>query len=181
MVANTKPIDFEAFLARPENRDRSFELINGEIVEKMPTGTHSFIQALIARVFANYFHIHRIGWAFTEFRIKLADQKGYDVIPDVVALLSANRIFPGDEPLPYMPEIVVEIKSPDDRLMEMREKARFYLANGVKIVWLVHPEKRLVYVLTPNSDDTMDENDVLDGGDVLPDFQVSVKEILPEV
>ena len=32
--------EFERFLALPENADRLFELIDGEIVEKMPTEEH---------------------------------------------------------------------------------------------------------------------------------------------
>ncbi len=40
---------FEAFMARPENADRLFELINGEIIEKMPSNPHaSEIAQLIA-------------------------------------------------------------------------------------------------------------------------------------
>ncbi|MEO8393156.1 MAG: Uma2 family endonuclease [Chloroflexota bacterium] len=35
--------DFEQFITQPENRDRRFELINGEIVEKMPTESHGII------------------------------------------------------------------------------------------------------------------------------------------
>ena len=35
--------EFDEFVARPENRDRLFELINGEIVEKVPTQTRGFI------------------------------------------------------------------------------------------------------------------------------------------
>lgn len=31
--------EFEAFIQRPENADRLFELINGEIVEKVPGRT----------------------------------------------------------------------------------------------------------------------------------------------
>jgi Uma2 family endonuclease len=35
--------EFEVFIARPENADRLFELINGEIVEKLPTREHGII------------------------------------------------------------------------------------------------------------------------------------------
>lgn len=35
--------EFEQVIALPENQDRYFELIDGEIVEKMPTEEHSVI------------------------------------------------------------------------------------------------------------------------------------------
>lgn len=35
--------EFEAFIAEAENVDRLFELIDGEIFEKMPTEEHSLI------------------------------------------------------------------------------------------------------------------------------------------
>ena len=43
--------DFDAFIAKPENVDRLFELINGEIVEKVPTQRH----------FGQYHHADQIG------------------------------------------------------------------------------------------------------------------------
>ncbi len=48
MVAERKPIaiaEFEKFLAAPENRDRLFELVNREIVEKVATQEHGIIAA----------------------------------------------------------------------------------------------------------------------------------------
>ena len=35
--------DFDRFIALPENRDSHFELINGEIVEKVVTEEHGII------------------------------------------------------------------------------------------------------------------------------------------
>lgn len=180
MVFDTKPIDFEAFLARPENKGRSFELINGEIVEKMPTMFHSFIQALIASALTIYLRGNPIAWALTEARSKLPGDDANDLIPDVSVVLKANRALLEKGAMPYLPDLVVEIKSPDDKLWEMRKKADYYLAHGTKIVWLVHSEKRLVYVLTATSDDTLDENDTLNGGDLLPGFTLAVKDIFPQ-
>ena len=40
-------VEFEQFLALLENGDRSFELIHGEIVEKVPTEEHGLIAANI--------------------------------------------------------------------------------------------------------------------------------------
>jgi hypothetical protein len=39
--------EFEAFIQRPENADRLFELIDGEIVEKVPTEEHGVLALLL--------------------------------------------------------------------------------------------------------------------------------------
>ena len=76
-----------------------------------------------------------------------------------------------------MPDLAVEVKSPDDSLSKLREKAAYYLANGTLLAWLVYPKKRLVIVLTPDSEEILTEDDTLDGGDVLPGFTLPVRDI----
>jgi Uma2 family endonuclease len=61
----------------------------------------------------------------------------------------------------------------------MFDTAQYYLTNGARLVWLVHPEKRLVIVITSNNTDILTEGDTLDGGEVLPGFQLSVRQIFP--
>jgi Uma2 family endonuclease len=40
----------------------------------------------------------------------------------------------------------VEVKSSKNGYDELREKARFYLANGARLVWLVYPTRQIVEV-----------------------------------
>ena len=75
-----------------------------------------------------------------------------------------------------MPDFAVEVKSPDDGYAELRDKAHFYLQHGCKLVWLVYPPKRIVEVVQPdNQIDLLVVGDILDGGDVLPGFRLSVE------
>jgi Uma2 family endonuclease len=49
------------------------------------------------------------------------------------------------------------------------------------MVWLVFPEKRQVEVYHENGDlEIMDENGVLDGGDVMPGFRMPVRAVFEE-
>lgn len=75
------------------------------------------------------------------------------------------------------PDLAVEVKSPDDSLKKMTEKAAYYLANGVRMVWLIYPKMKLVEVLTPDDRQLLNENDTLDGGSVLPGFTMAVRDI----
>ena len=132
--------------------------------------------------------IHIIGWFLFLFLrqypvgrafIKASYQLPGSIVytPDISFSSDKTRPLIAKGAAPYMPDFAVEIKSPDDKLNEMREKAAYYLANGTKLVWLVYPEKRLVIVLTPEGEDILTDKDTLDGWDVLPGFTVVVSEI----
>ena len=177
-------IDFEEFIALPENRDRLVELIHGEMVEKVPTEEHGIIAAAIARFIGNFIEPLEIGYVGVEIRHhKPSDQ--YNVrMPDV-------SFRKGDTPIvkkgavPQMPDLAVEIQSPDDKPRELREKADYYLRNGSRLVWLIYPADYAVEVCTLNADGDMQVKTVgvegiLEGGDVLPDFQLPVEKIFPK-
>jgi Uma2 family endonuclease len=170
--------EFEAFIGLPENADRLFELINGEIVEKVPTEEHSLIVGnpyYVLRVFVDERGLGRVAF---EVRRKMPDDAHNARLPDV-EFTAQERLLPVVKKgaVPQMPDLAVEVKSPDDNLSKLREKAAYYLANGTRLVWLVYPEKRLIIVLTPDSEEILTENDALTGGDVLPGFEVPVERI----
>jgi Uma2 family endonuclease len=53
-----------------------------------------------------------------------------------------------------------------------------YFASGAQQVWLLFPETRTVNVYTsPFSVRTLHEDDELTGGDLLPDFRCTVREL----
>jgi Uma2 family endonuclease len=175
MTANA----FERFIARPENASRLWELIDGEAVEKMPTQLHGYIAARIAAALLNYLEQHPLGWPVVEARHKMPTDDENSRVPDVAFISRERGPLVEQGAAPYMPDLAVEIKSPDDDWYEMRKKADYYLANGSKLVWLVYTEKRLVMVLTANSEDILKEDDTLAGGDLLPSFTLPVKAIFP--
>ena len=168
--------EFDDFIARRENAERLFELINGEIVEKMPTLQHGFVAALIGALLNLYLLKHDIGNVYVEGRYRVQNDRYNDRLPDVSFVAYAN-----DKPMvvegaaPFIPDLAVEIRSPGDSAKVMAEKAQYYLLNGCRMVWLVYPQKRVIEVLTPDDRDILTEGEMLDGGDVLPGFRVPVK------
>ena len=174
--------EFERFLALPENADRLFELIDGEIVEKMPTEEHGLVGSNINAHLWNFNHQHKLGRVTIEPRHQTPDNRYNSRLPDV-AFTSKERALPlvTKGAVQQLPDLAVEIQSPDDSLRKMRAKAAYYLANGSRLVWLVLPEKRLVEVYRADGEvDILTENDALDGGDVLPGFALPVQEIFAE-
>jgi Uma2 family endonuclease len=169
---------FEALLAQPENADRHLELIQGELVETMPTEKHSLIAGnayFHMRVFVEPRGLGRVAF---EVRRQIPGDSSNSFLADV-EFTSAARALPVVErgPAYQMPDLVIEIQSPDDSIASMRAKASYYLNNGAKLVWLVLTLKRLVIVLTANGEDILTEADALEGGEVLPGFSLPVKEL----
>lgn len=169
---------FEIFITRPDNRDRRFELIDGEIVEKMPTEEHGVITGNIFGFLWNFSRDRGLGRVAVEVRHRMPGDSYNDRLPDVAYYADASRPIVKQGPVPQMPDLVVEVKSPHDTYKEMRDKAAYYLANGARLVWLVYPEKRIITVLSQEAEDLLAENDTLTGGDVLPGFAVTVSEML---
>ena len=59
-----------------------------------------------------------------------------------------------------------------------RLTAAYYPANGCKMVWGVYPDKHMVKVYQAEVDiHNLLEDDTVDGGDILPGFQMPITEI----
>jgi Uma2 family endonuclease len=172
---------FEQFIARPENRDRLFELIDGEIVEKMPTRLHGVIAGILVTEINLCVRRNNLGtYAAVEARHRPANDDKNDRLPDVSYVADAGKPIEAQGAALYMPDLCVEIKSPDDTFTELRQKAAFYIANGARLVWLIYPEQRCVEVYQPNADSMLlTERDTLTGGDVLPGFSLPVRDLFP--
>ncbi len=83
---------------------------------------------------------------------------------------------------PNPPDLAVEVDFPSTETSRdtLRIKIGNYLAAGT-VVWVVNVEPKLVEVYAPGQPvKLLGVDDTLDGGDVLPGFTLSVKDIFPE-
>lgn len=173
--------EFEAWIALPAHAQRRFELLDGEIVEKMPTQFHAAIVSLLNFFLVAYLRQHPIGWALVEARYQLPDDEHNARVPDLSYVSDRSRPLVKKGPAPYMPDLAIEVKSPDDEYLTMRAKAAYYLDNGSRMVWLVFPEKQLVEVYRPDVDvEILTRDDTLHGYEVLPGFTLAVAEVFAE-
>ncbi len=173
--------EFERFIDLPENADRLFELIDGEIVEKLPTEEHSSAAGNIYVGLRAFVNPRKLGRVLFEVRHQLPNEDDNSRLPDV-EFTRAERVKPlvARGAVPQLPDLAVEVKSPNDRYTTMRRKALYYLDNGVQLVWLVYPETRRIEVWTNETSKTLDMGDVLNGGDVLPGFTMSVEDVFAD-
>jgi Uma2 family endonuclease len=161
-----------------------FELVGGTLVEK---GTGLYELVILCEVMcriANFVRPRRLGVVLGESgMLRLAP--GLIRIPDV-AFLNIEKFpdgrFPRDAALHFAPDLAVEVISKGNTAKEMAEKLRDYFAAGSRLVWYVDPQKRQVEVFTsPESSRVVKESDVLDGGNVLAGFEMSLKELFAEM
>jgi Uma2 family endonuclease len=76
------------------------------------------------------------------------------------------------------PDLVVEVNSASDRASDVLAKAVMWLDAGVRLVWVADPPTGTVTVYTPDSVARLLRDDqILDGGEVLPDFRVSLADL----
>jgi Uma2 family endonuclease len=79
--------------------------------------------------------------------------------------------------VPRLPDLAVEIQSPSNTIKQMRAKAAFYLEHGVKAVWIVYTDARVVEVVMEAESQLLKAEATLTGGDLLPDFSLPMNEI----
>jgi Uma2 family endonuclease len=168
--------EYEAYAAAHPNQ--SFELIDGRIVEKVTSEEHGVIALRIGAKLLAWIEAHKIkGHAGSEISHRRPEDNHNERKPDVSFRYTSNAASTTNFLL-LMPDFAVEIKSNNNGYEELREKAQFYIANGTQLVWLVYPTKQIVEVhYADGSSDLFKETETLDGGDVLPGFQLAVAAI----
>lgn len=81
---------------------------------------------------------------------------------------------------PYLaPDFVLELESDTDNLEDLKQKMEKWMANGVKLGWLVSMSQQQTYVYHPHlQPETKLFSEKLTGEDVLIDFEVVLTNIL---
>jgi Uma2 family endonuclease len=96
--------------------------------------------------------------------------------PDV-SVLSKDRIAATDADSYFQgaPDLAVEIVSPSDSAQDLEIKIEQYLQAGARQVWVLYPKTKNIHVFSSGrSPRILDENQTLEGGDLLPGFSVRV-------
>lgn len=159
---------------------RLFELVDGTLVEKAMGYAESAVASEINRRLGNFVHEHRLGLVTGEAGM-LRLFASLVRIPDV-AFASWDRLPGGRMPMEKVPliapELVVEVLSESNTRAEMELKRQEYHDAGILLVWEADPRTRTVDVYQGLAEPVrLTEADALVGGEVLPGFAVSVREI----
>ncbi len=167
----------EELLRLPRGEGKRYELIRGELVEKMPVGDKHGDTTVLTTCFLTQYTFES-GYGVTRTRepgFRLETEPDTVRAPDV-AWIASGRIPEGTQGyLAFAPDLAVEVKSPSNSNAEMGEKASMWLAYGSQQVWILNPTDTTVIVRRANFEPvTLGEDDVVDGGELLPGFSIEV-------
>ncbi len=173
--------EFFEIAGLPENDEKRLELDDGEIVEMAESSPKNTVTAMRIGTFINIFVMpHNLGYVTgADGGFKLEEKRVRQ--PDV-AFISKKRVPKLPRRFGIAPDLAVEVVSPDE---DVFKKAREYLLAGTRLVWAVYTDEKTVYVFQLDADGSVrskpfDIHATLDGGDVLPDFTLPVKDIFPD-
>ena len=169
---------FERFVNLPENADRLFEFIGGEIIEVPSNPKSSKFATKLSTYMGMYLLDHDLGHLTGEAGGYIVGGERY--APDVAFISYEKQPELADTGYnPNPPDIAVEVVSSDTSAENARltVKVTNYLAVGT-IVWILRPNKPHIEVHRSGQEVTiLREGHTLDGGDVLPGFKVKVADI----
>jgi Uma2 family endonuclease len=103
-------------------------------------------------------------------------------------LVGADALFVANDRLPIrtspegyletIPNLVVEVRSKNDRPTDVAEKVNEYLVAGVHLVWVLDAKTQTVTAYRPGQPTRVfDSNATLTADEVIPEFSVSVAEL----
>jgi Uma2 family endonuclease len=100
--------------------------------------------------------------------------------PDV-SFMRKERLPGGRSPRSFgegAPDLVVEVISPSEERVEVQRKLKEYFQSGAEQVWQMFPEtQRLLVFTSPTEFVSLEADDELVGGDLLPGFTCRVGEL----
>ncbi|MEO8606376.1 MAG: Uma2 family endonuclease [Chloroflexota bacterium] len=176
--------DLRAIEALPENADKYFELINGEIHEvATPSPLHNFIVAQIVFFLLTFVRTHNLGFVFGD-ATSYTLANGDELIPDASFISKERQALPLPSKFYIAPDLAVEVVSPSNQEREMLNKAESYLQSGTRLVWIIYPKTQIVDAIRLTEQGKLSVQKIafdgaLDGEDVLPGFSLPVKDIFP--
>lgn len=170
----------EDLLRIHDQTDRSCELVDGILVEKVIGYWESYLAGLIIHFLNQFVLPRRLGIvAGPDGMMRITRRRVR--IPDVSfvswARLPAGRV--PTEPIPdLVPDLAVEVLSEGNTDQEMQEKRRDFFTHGCRLMWFVDHRTATVDVYTAlDRSFVLREGQTLEGGEVLPGFSLRLADL----
>jgi len=173
-----------------QSSDQPFEIINREKRMKLPTPSgHKTIIRLLFMLLDNHNRTRKSGEVYSKTPFILTDDNDSNWvigarIPDVMyypadwlSAYEAKTPNHSARPLAVVPALVIEVASPADN--ELDEKISAYLRDGVRLIWVLDPQRRQATVHAPDLKQPLylQPNGVLEAGDVMPGFEIALAKL----
>jgi Uma2 family endonuclease len=172
----------EEFSARPDPGCPE-ELVRGRIVSMPPPKPrHGEICANVVAAFVTHVKRCDLGRVLSNDS-GVITERGPDTVRGAdVSVYTYGRVPKGSLPNRYLeavPDLIVEVLSPDDRWPKVLQKIAEYLGAGTSVVIVLDDERKLAHLYRADgATRILPSDEVLTIPDVLPDFAVRVGELL---
>lgn len=181
MAITPKLMTADELLDLPDDGMRH-ELIRGELRTMPPTGLeHGDREDIFGSSLSSYVRPRRLGRVFTGEPGFILETDPDTVRAPDVAFITRERLAETGVPTGYLhgvPDLAVEIISPNDRYTRVAEKIAEWLERGTRLVFVVDPRRQTVDVHRPGQPTrTLGMNDALDGEDVVPGWSLAVRDL----
>jgi len=177
------------FLSLPD--EPPVEVVNGEIVMMSPAQReHNTLSRRLFRSLDRFVAEHDLGEVWEEAAYVLDGDKRSDWLREVrqpdVSFIARERVEAhnaehGAKEGPWWlaPNLAIEIVSPTDRYVDVRQKVADYLRYGVRLIWVVEPAQQVVRIFSPQDKEgrTLTENASLSSDPVLPGWSMPLAEL----
>jgi Uma2 family endonuclease len=157
------------------------ELWDGLPVVRDPSGgPHDVVCARVIGAISAHAPTRAGGWV-------LASSAGFLVARDPDRVLSPDAAYVSRERMPRVPrrgfmecapDLVVEVRSPDDAARAPVERCALWIAHGCLLAWAIDPQERHVTVLRPGAPAAaLGPGEVLTGDPVLSHLRLPVTDL----
>ena len=158
--------------------NENYELVDGELIPlSSPIPLHTIIRDELVFLIRSYFKKHPIGGSLSETDCRINDE---------TVRRPALSIFLGDRwrlvdsrriPIPFAPNIAIEVLSPSEHAVDLTRKVRDYLGAGSEEVWMLDHENSEIQVRSEAGIRILNAADVLETP-LLPGFTCNIAELL---
>jgi Uma2 family endonuclease len=174
----------DEFLTLPD-RDQ-YELLDGHLVERPMGAKAGLIIANLLGLLKPFVAGHKLGSVFSSDTgyIMFPERPNRVKFPDA-SFMRRGRLPNGEVPeghFKLVPDVVVEVVSPNDAACAVQEKIEEYLEAKVELVWVVYPRARVVLAFRPDgSVQRFAATDPLRADDLFPGFTCQTEELFAVV
>lgn len=173
----------EGLLRMPDGKH--YELIDGELVERTMSALSGIVASRVNRILGNFCDEPNLGWIMdSEVGYQCFAWKPKQVRRADVSFIRIERysLAQASEEghVSIAPDLAVEVVSPNDLAEKLNEKLEDYRRAGVKLIWVIYPELRILDVYHPDGTSRrLHDGDEVTGEDVIPGFRSLVSEFFP--
>jgi len=170
----------------PDDDGYRYELVAGGLV-RVPGSGVAAAEATAAISFGLHAFVRprRLGVVTSASGIFTFPNVETGLVPNVGYYVARRAlIVDHTQPIPFAPDLAVEVASPSQDADNLAVKARTYLHGGTRLVWVVWPWSGHIDVWRPGNlaapATTLHAGDTLDGEDVIPGFRHPVAAVFAD-